>query len=176
MSSLELTAGRDPDGNTQLSPRAPPGETAPCRFFEISFVASLTSSVADAPTPLSCKHTRRVSYKLASVRRGRGLAGDLNVGRGPLFFSGPGRDMGQEVRPQENDVWGTGSLMAWYKEEHYEAPVSESPFYPEKLKHLRCHQILRYDYPRRTAVPRGSLRVHSTLALPVLGTLKGYRV
>ena len=40
--------------------------------------------------------------------------------------------------------------MAWYEEEHYEAPVSESLFYP-----------------------RGSLRVLGTLALPVLGTLKG---
>ena len=63
--------------------------------------------------------------------------------------------------------------MAWYEEEHYEAPVSESLFHPERLEHLRCHQILRYNYPRRTAVPRGFLRVLGTLALPVLGTLKG---
>ena len=64
--------------------------------------------------------------------------------------------------------------MAWYEEEHYEAPVSESLFHPERLEHLRCHQILSYDYPRRTAVPRGFLRVLGTLALPVLGTLKEY--
>ena len=60
--------------------------------------------------------------------------------------------------------------MAWYEEEHYEAPVSESLFHPERLEHLRCHQILRYDYPRtyrRTEpVPRG--------LLAVLGTLKEY--
>ena len=42
----------------------------------------------------------------------------------------------------------TGSPMAWYEEEHYEAPVSESLFHPERLEHLRCHQILRSDYPR----------------------------
>jgi len=69
---------------------------------------------------------------------------------------------------------GTGSPMAWYEEEHYEAPVSESLFHPERLEHLRCNQILRYDYPRTYRRTEGLAAGTGYACLPVLGTLKEY--
>ena len=39
------------------------------------------------------------------------------------------------MRPQENNVWGTGSLRAWYKGEHHEAkPAREGAFLPRKAR------------------------------------------
>ena len=64
--------------------------------------------------------------------------------------------------------------MAWYEEEHYEAPVSESLFHPERLEHLRCNQILRYDYPRTYRRTEGLAAGTGYACLPVLGTLKEY--
>ena len=40
-------------------------------------------------------------------QRGRGLAGDLNVGR-DLFYTVGQWGYGKEVGPQENNVWGDG--------------------------------------------------------------------
>ena len=42
-----------------------------------------------------------------------------------------------EAQPQENNVWGTGSPRAWYKEEHHEAKRargSGEPFLPRKAR------------------------------------------
>ena len=65
-----------------------------------------------------------------------------------LFYTVGQWDMGKKWGHKKTMSGGTGSPMAWYEEEHYEAPVSESLFHPERLEHLRCNQILRYDYPR----------------------------
>ena len=47
-----------------------------------------------------------------------------------------------EMRPQENNVWGTGSLRAWYKGEHHEAKIArEGACLPRKAGHAWYLQI-----------------------------------
>ena len=95
-----------------------------------------------------------------------------------------------EMRPQENNVWGTGSLRAWYKGEHHEAKIArEGACLPRKAGHAWYLQIPAtlgtYGYLWVLTVPvigylwvlmgtHGTLIVYSPRTLRVPPGTQGY--
>ena len=94
------------------------------------------------------------------------------------------------MRPQENNVWGTGSLRAWYKGEHHEAKIArEGACLPRKAGHAWYLQIPAtlgtYGYLWVLTVPvigylwvlmgtHGTLIVYSPRTLRVPPGTQGY--
>jgi len=74
-----------------------------------------------------------------------------------------------EMRPQENNVWGTGSLRAWYKGEHHEAkPAREGAFLPRKAR----ARVVPSN-PGYSGYLRVLMGTHSTCNWPYLWVLMG---
>ena len=81
-----------------------------------------------------------------------------------------------EMRPQENNVWGTGSLRAWYKGEHHEAkPAREGAFLPRKARARVVPSNPGYSgYVRVLMGTHGCLWVLMVLLLCTLRVPSGY--